>query len=234
MAGPAAILRELHHLRRHARDLQTEIERGPRSLKAHEAKIARQEEALHEAQDRVKHLKVQTHEKEVTLKGKNQQIVKHEQQLNQATSKKEYDALKAEIASERKECQTLEDEILEVMGQTEEATARLPEAERAVQALRQEIPKIKDEVQTRRNGLIETLDEVNKKVQELEAGLPADVRIQYDRLVAAKGDDALAMVQGRTCVACYTEITAQSYNDLLQEQFVPCKNCGRILYLPGS
>ena len=64
-----------------------------------------------------------------------------------------------------------------------------------------------------------------------EAGLPEDVRALYDRLVAAKGDSAMASVQDRTCSACYTEITAQSQNDLLQERLVFCKNCGRILYL---
>ena len=38
-------------------------------------------------------------------------------------------------------------------------------------------------------------------------------------------------VQGRTCTACYTEITAQNYNDLLQGNFVICQSCGRMLYL---
>src|SRR5919202_130820 len=97
MAGPAAILRELHRLRRHARDLQAEIDRGPRALKAQQDKVARQEEALREAQEVIKRLKVETHDKELTLRGKQQQIAKHERQLNEATSKKEYDALQAEI-----------------------------------------------------------------------------------------------------------------------------------------
>ena len=53
-----------------------------------------------------------SHEQEVLLKAKQQQVVKHEKQLNEATAKKEYDALRAEIANEKKACQTLEDEIL--------------------------------------------------------------------------------------------------------------------------
>ena len=232
MAGPAAILRELHRLRRHARDLQGEIERGPRMLKAHEAKVARQEESLREVQEGIKRLKVQTHEKEVSLKAKTQQIAKHEQQLNQATSKKEYDALRAEIAAERKAFSAIEDDILELMGQTEEQTARLPEFERAIQRAKQEVHQVVDDVQTRRNGLMESLNQTHQQIHELEASIPPDIRTQYDRLVAAMGEDALAAVQNRTCAACYTEITAQSYNDLLQDQFVPCKSCGRILYLP--
>ena len=39
------MFREIHRLRRHHRDLLTEIERLPRLLKAHQAKIAKQEHA---------------------------------------------------------------------------------------------------------------------------------------------------------------------------------------------
>jgi uncharacterized protein len=232
VAGPAAILRELHRLRRHARDLQNEIERGPRMLKAHEAKVAREEESVHEAHERIKRLKVQTHEKEVSLKEKQQQIAKHEQQMNQATSKKEYDALRGEIANERKAYAAIEDQILEVMGQVEDETNRLPQLERVVQQAKQEVHKVTDDVQTRRDGLTDSLNQVHQQIKEMESSLPADIRTQYERLVAAMGEGALSLVQGRTCTACYTEITAQSYNELLQQQFVPCKVCGRILYLP--
>ncbi len=48
------------------------------------------------------------------------------------------------------------------------------------------------------------------------------------------GPDGMAAVKNRSCAACSTEITAQSYNELLQEQFVACKSCGRILYLPEA
>jgi predicted nucleic acid-binding Zn-ribbon protein len=51
-------------------------------------------------------------------------------------------------------------------------------------------------------------------------------------VVGSLGADALAAVQNRTCSSCYTEITAQQYNELLQQQVVLCKACGRILYLP--
>jgi predicted nucleic acid-binding Zn-ribbon protein len=42
----------------------------------------------------------------------------------------------------------------------------------------------------------------------------------------------MTAVEGQSCAACYTEITAQQYNELKQELFVLCKSCGRILYLP--
>jgi len=232
MAGPGATLRELHHLRRHARDLQAEIERGPRTLKAQQAKVAKQEELLREGQETLKRLKVGMHEKEVSLKTKLQQIAKHEKQLNEASGKKEYEALQAEITAGQRACQRLEDEILELMADGETRTAQVPELERAVQRAREEAARVVEDVQTRRNELTERLNEVHQKLKEVEASLPADVKAQYDRLLQARGEDALSSVQGRTCTACYTDITAQNYNELVQGQFVLCKTCGRMLYLP--
>src|SRR5205807_2603818 len=92
MTATATILREIHRLRRQAAELQARIDQGPRQLKAQHARIARQEETLRQAQDAVKHLKVTMHEKDVSLKATQQQIAKYEKQLNEVTSKKEFDA----------------------------------------------------------------------------------------------------------------------------------------------
>ena len=43
MVSSASILREIHRLRRHAKNLQDEIERLPRLLRAQQVKAARQE-----------------------------------------------------------------------------------------------------------------------------------------------------------------------------------------------
>lgn len=232
MAGPATILREIHRLRRHAKDLQSEIDRGPRLLKGQQTKVSRQEDALREAHEILKRLKMTSHDKEGQLKATLQQISKHERQLNEAGSKKEYDALKAEIAADKKRCQELEDEILGCMAEIEERTAQLPELEKAVQQAKVEYTDFEKSSRGRLTTLSEQLDQALGHINEVEATLPADVRPAYDRLVSARGEDAMAAVEHRTCMACYTEITAQSYNDLMLSQFVLCKNCGRVLYLP--
>ena len=138
MAGPAtaaSTLREVHRLRRHAKELHDEIERAPRILKARQAKITAQETALKEGQDEVKRLKVSSLEKESQLKATQVTIAKHEKQKNEATSKKEYDALGVEIASDKKKCQGLEDEILEALTKIDEQVARIP----ALEAVRRRV-----------------------------------------------------------------------------------------------
>ena len=232
MAGPAAILKDLHRLRRFTKDLRTEVERLPRLLKAQQNRVLQQEEALKEAQEYLKKLKVKVHEKEGDLRATHQQITKHQKQLNEAASKKEYDALQAEIAADRKKCQQLEDEILGGMAEIDERTAQEPELQQALQRTREECAQFEKDSKARAADLTEQLRQAQQQLKDVEATLPGDVRPQYERLVGHGGEDAMAAVQGRSCAACYTEITGQMYNDLLIGQFVLCKSCGRILYLP--
>ena len=57
MAGPAAIIREIHRLRSHAHDLQTRIDFAPKQLKAQQNAVARREEELKETHEALKKLK---------------------------------------------------------------------------------------------------------------------------------------------------------------------------------
>jgi predicted nucleic acid-binding Zn-ribbon protein len=231
MAGPATLFRELHRLRRHAKDLQAEIDRGPRLLKGQQTKVAQRQEELQQAQDAIKRLKVTALEKEGAYKATLQQITKYQKQLNTAGTKKEMDALQAEIATARKAQQRHEDETLEAMAETEEKTAQVPEQEKALRQAKEELAQFERDFQSRQAGLAEQLAQAQQSLAEAEHTLAADVRAQYQRAVTARGEDALALVQECTCTACYTAITAQNYNDLVQGLFILCKSCGRILYL---
>jgi predicted nucleic acid-binding Zn-ribbon protein len=227
-------MREIHRLRRHARDLQDRIEQGPRQLRAQQGRVAREEEALREGQDGIKRLKVSIHEQEGNLKSTHQQIKKYEKQLEESTSRKEYDALQAEIAEAHRKNRKTEDGILEGMLEMEERTARLPDLEKAVQQAKAELARAEAEAGARQAELTEMHRQTLAQVTEVENTLPGgDVRAQYERQVKARGEDALSAVESRTCMACYTEITAEQSNQLQREQLVFCKNCGRILYLPA-
>jgi hypothetical protein len=232
MSSPGAIVREIHRLRRGIKDLTTRIDSGPRQIKAQHAVVSRCEENLKRAQEELKHLKVKTHEKEVSLKATGDQIKKYERQLNEIISKKEYDAFKTELATCRAAGAKLEDEILAALGELEERQAKLPEIEKALVQARAQAVELEKTQESRMAELSRQRDELQKQLAEVEGTLPADIRPPYDRLIVAKGEDAMAAVEGRTCVACYTEITAQNTHDLNQGKFLLCKSCGRILYLP--
>jgi predicted nucleic acid-binding Zn-ribbon protein len=175
---------------------------------------------------------VSTHEKETSLKTTHTVISKHQKQLNEAGGKKEYDALQAEIAAEKANMQSLEDEILTLMADTEERTAKLPEFERNVKQGKEELATFEKGVQSRLAELNQMLEQTQRELKETAANIPPDIKPQLDRIVASKGEDALAVVLNRNCSACQTAITSQNYNDLSLGSFVLCVACGRVLYLP--
>ena len=230
MAGPAAILREIHRLRSHATELQSRINLAPKQLKAQQNVIAKREEELKEGHETLKRYKVTIHEREVSVKAENDLIKKYEKQLNDIHSKKEYDALKHEIAGVEARIRLLEDETLTVMMELEERSKELPPLEEAVKKAKAEVAVFERESQLRLADWSKERDAAVAQITAEEEKLPGEVRPQYDRLIKAMGADALAAVEGSICLACYTAVTPQMYHDVLTQQFVMCRNCGRVLY----
>jgi predicted nucleic acid-binding Zn-ribbon protein len=232
MTTPAILFREIHRLRRNIRDLQDQIERAPRQLKIQQGKVAHQEQLHREGQETLKKLKITTLEKESELKAAHALVNKHLKQMETAEGKKEYDALQLEIKNERAQAARLEDEILAAMGETEERTANLPVLDQNVKKARADFAEWEKGAGDRLADLQKQLTDAQTQLKTAEADLPRALLPAYNRLINAMGADALSQMNGRTCVACSTEITAQNNNDLLIGNFVSCKACGRILYLP--
>ncbi|MER3415232.1 MAG: hypothetical protein C4297_03340 [Gemmataceae bacterium] len=236
MSTNLEILRALHLKHLQVRRLREQAEELPRLLRRHQARVALQQKQLEELQDLIKHLKVTIHEKEVSLKTAQQKKNRYQQQLDSATSKKEYDALRVEIENEQQVIRVLEDEILEAMVDLEERQKQLPEIQRQLDEARRELQAAEAEHAARHRELVQLLQAAEHELRQAESELLAnqDLRAMYARLVQAYGADALAPVTGRSCSGCYTELTPQDYNNLLVGRLVACKNCGRLLYLELS
>ncbi len=234
MPGPGSFLREIHRIRKHAKDLAGKIEQAPRQLKAQQNHLARLEDNMNQAKEAVKQCKVRQNDKEVSIRGLQATIKKHEKQRDEAGNKKEYDALQLEIKQEKQNITKLEDEILVIMGEVEELTAKLPTLDKALQQGKADFAKYQADQGERLKRFAEDREQALVSLAKVEADLPSDVAPLYEAEVKRRGEDAMAGVENRTCIACYTEITAQMYNDLVRESFVKCKSCGRILYLPGA
>jgi predicted nucleic acid-binding Zn-ribbon protein len=228
------VFREIHNLRTFVHGLQEQLDRIPRTRKAHQARLAKQEQALRDTQDAIRKLKVNASDSEKSIKAKHGQIERYEQQVNQVGSKKEYDALQLEIAHAKTVCEQLEDQALQALTEVDEKSALVPGLEQAVAQVKDEVAKFDAEVGPRQADLTAQQERAKKQLQEAETKIPPDLRPQYNRTIASLQHEGLAAVRDRTCTACFTEITLQNFSALQQESFVVCPSCGRILYLPPS
>jgi predicted nucleic acid-binding Zn-ribbon protein len=231
MAGIGETFREIHRLRKHARDLQQEIDRGPVQLKARRNLAAKSDDAFHAAQDELKKSKVRTHETEVSLKAAHAQIAKYEKQLDDVKDKKQYDALKHEIAGAQQKARGIEDDILEGMSQTEEFSAKLPELERAAAKAKEDLAVFEREQSERLTRLAEQLKTALGELKSAEASIPEQFAPLYQRMVNAFGADALAGVHNHSCAHCHSRITVQQMHEVETGEYVTCRSCGRGLYL---
>ena len=114
MAVTATALRELHRIHRQLSDLKERKERGPRQIKAREANLAKQTEELARLQTEHKAARVRSDQKQLLLKSGEEKIEGLKVKLNAASSNREYQALKDQIAADQMAGSVLADEILEV------------------------------------------------------------------------------------------------------------------------
>ncbi len=227
-------LRECHRLRKHLKTLQEEIDRGPRVLKAQQARLAAEEQAHKDHHEAIRQLKLRQRDDEGTLKQAETRLAKLEDQLTGIVNQKEYEAKQSEIRQAREKKGALEDAILATMAELEEKTGRVPEVERQWADARAEFARYEVEAKERVERLHAEQALAREELARVEATLPAKVKTAYDYLVKNRGPDAFAAVKDATCQGCRTGLTQQRIIELQGGQFLPCPTCGRFLYLAAE
>jgi predicted nucleic acid-binding Zn-ribbon protein len=223
-------LRECHRLRRHLRDLQAEIDRGPRVLANRRAAFdaAKAEHAAHH--DAITKAKLKQREDEGTLKQTETRLAKLEAQLLTMGVPKEVAAKESEIAQAKAKKDELEDAILSTIGELEERAAATPAAEAAWAAAQAEFAEFQREAAERLERLRNDQTGTKAALEQADAALPEEVRGKYDSLVKAHGPDALAAVVGKACQGCRKTVTEQRWVELRGGGFALCPYCGKMLY----
>src|SRR4029079_17286130 len=120
MALTAAALRELHRIHRQLTDLSERKDRGPKQIKAREANLGRLGEELARVQAEHKAARMRSDQKQLLLKSGEEKVEGLKAKLNAASSNREYQALKDQIAADQMAGSVLADEILEATAKIDE------------------------------------------------------------------------------------------------------------------
>lgn len=232
MTAPAGVLRELHRIHQQLSDLRERLERGPKQVKARETNIARLEAEAAQAKADVKSSKVACDQKQLALRSGENKILDLKAKLNAASSNREYQALKDQIAADEMANSVLADEILEALERIDQLQKAAVEADHKVAKGKEELAKVQQQVRDQQGLLTADVKRLEGELAEVEKKLPDDFRDAYQRLVKSKGSDAMAAIEGENCGGCYQKITSNMFSSLLMNKLVSCLNCGRLLYLP--
>ena len=159
-------------------------------------------------------------------------ITREEQRLfgGAVSNPKELGALQAEVAMLKRKRAELEDALLEVMVQKEDAVATLErlQAERSTTATQAE------ELDATVKALIGEIDsrlaEHSARRTAAAEPLPSALLELYDKLRSTKNGVGAAALEGGTCQGCHTKLPNKEVERIRSEGGLQrCENCRRIL-----
>ncbi len=226
----AELLEQLHRIHRQLGDLRDRHERGPRQVKAREANAAKLAAELAAAQEAVKQSKMAVDRKQLDLKASENKIADYRVKLNTSSSNKEYQTMVEQIAAAEMAGSVLADEILEGMEKTDALEKAVGEVQRRLELGKTDLAKVRDAVAQEVRLVTGDIERLEAELAEAEKNLPADFRIDYQRVIRAKGADGMARMEDGVCEGCGKQVTLNMQNLLLLSKPVFCLACGRLLY----
>ena len=232
MTISAALLGELHRILRQLTDLRSRLQRGPKQISAAQAHVEKVEQELLTAKEEVKRTRMNSDQKELQLKEREGRILDVKAKLNSCSSNREYQAFVEQIAADEQANSVLQDEILELLDKITGLQESVEEIGQRKTVVEQELATVREKVESAKAALETDVARLTQELSTAEDKLPEDLRRDYDRIVKAKGEDALAVVEGDTCGGCYQTLTTQTINELMMAKPLLCRACGCILYMP--
>ncbi|MDP6556857.1 MAG: phospholipase [Pirellulaceae bacterium] len=224
-------LRELHRIHRQLADLRSRIERGPRQIKAGESSVRKLKLETEQAKESLKRARMTADEKQLHLKSREDRIEELRTQLNGASSNKEFQTLKNQIAADEQANLVMQDEVLEALEKIDELAGKLTAGNDSLTTVQVETAKISKRVEGEQGNLESELRRVQTELLEAEENLPEEIRNDYHRMAKARGEGALSQVDGEVCGGCFQTLTAQMMNLLYLSKPIFCPNCGAMMYL---
>lgn len=234
MSTSAGGLKELHELHIQLQQVQEQLERGPKQVRARRQFAERKQEELERARKQYTELRKAADEKSLQLKSNESKIAELKIKLNSASSNREFDIIKTQIDADSMANSVLEDEILEALEKVDQMQRRIKTAEQDHTAAQSEAQRVAEEVAAAEPGLRERIGELESALRIAEQSLPDEVAEVYRRLVHAHGSGALAPVVNKACTACYAILSPQHNIELNLGKILFCKSCGRLLYRPDA
>ncbi|GIX00955.1 MAG: phospholipase [Pirellulaceae bacterium] len=233
MAVTAALIQTLHRMNRQKADLQGQLERGPRIIAAARGRVKEAESELDALRQTIRQTRMEVDQKQLQMEEREAKIRHWQGQLNTVKENREYQALKDQIAAETQANAVLSDEILELLESLDSLAEQEQQQLVALEKIRQESQETEARIIEKRAALEKELARVEKELAEAEKGLEGIIRREYFRLVEARGEDALAELDGNSCSGCYQTLTPQLLEQLRVGQPVLCSTCGRVVYRPS-
>lgn len=227
----SSVLVQLHRIHKQLHDLRERLSRGPKLLAASSQNIKKLEEELATAKVDLQTARKKADERQLQLNSREARIEDLQGRLNQAASNKEFQTIKEQIDADEQANSVLSDEVLELLEKIDDHQMAVGKAQEAISQAQQDHANNEQRVGSEKEKLEAEVERVTADLHAAEEQITGEFRNEYLRMSRARGEDAMAEVDGTVCTGCYTKITTQMVNELLMSRPTFCQSCGRLLYI---
>jgi uncharacterized protein len=232
MSATAENLRDLHELHQRAKALRARLSSGPKTLAARQSTLATRTAELEKERKALQDAKVHLKKHEHSVQAIDNKTDDLKTKLNLVKKNDEYKALQNQIAHEAAAKSKIEEEMLVLLEEIETRTAALAKLEADAKRFGGEVAVLEQQIDNEAISQKAQLADLETAIVHAEHVIPEEHRVQYRRIVGRYGPDALAVCEDGSCLGCYTSLTAQMVNDLMNGAGLSfCLSCGRLLYL---
>jgi predicted nucleic acid-binding Zn-ribbon protein len=238
MSSTIQALLELQAAELQILDIRQQLARKEKLVANQNRKLADVHRTLEEERTRLAHLRSEADRMDLDLKSRGEHLVKLREQLNTVRTNKEYAAILTQLNTEKADSGKLETAALEALDAVEaqRKVCEEMEEEQKIAAKRRE--DAQRQLEQTQGAFADRLKQLEAERDQIAARLPAEARVQFERLSQRYDGEALAEIV-RThprrdefmCGACNMTLTPEKYNQLkTRDEAVTCPTCGRILY----
>jgi len=148
---------------------------------------------------------------------------------------KELDALQQNLDALRRQRESVAEQGVMAMTQTEVLTGKLATEQAALATVENgwngnQSELREEETKLKQNGIL-----LKRKREQLAAGMNESLRDRYETMRKRKAGVAIATVQNGTCSACHVALPTGVVNTLrASSSLVVCPSCGRYLAVTGN
>ncbi|QDT37375.1 zinc ribbon domain-containing protein [Stratiformator vulcanicus] len=234
MSETGSALRRLHQILTAMHRIRSEIDRGPRLVRVKKKLATEKAAQIDELKGKLTDARKFADQKQLQLRSNEDKILALKGKLNEASSNREFDAVKSQMEADQMANSVLEDEILETLERVDLLGESISRVEGEKQEAEEEVKKFEAEVKAKQGDLESELAQLALELTEAEKIIPDKLRVDYRRLIETHGATSLAPVENKACTTCSTMVSPQIAIDLNVGKFVFCRSCGRLLYNPES
>ena len=227
-----SVARNLHQHLVQIADMKTQIERGPKQVKAASLQVESAKDSWQKCKDTIKRKKMDADRKQLQLREREAKVNEWEGKMNVAKNNREFQAIKEQIAADTQANSVLSDEILEILEEIDVLQIESKGLDEKLKLLAAEKVKTEENIAKKLAVLNVELERVEGNLAALEKDLTPDFMVIYKRLVQNRAEDSMAALDDVSCGGCYTGLPPKILDSLRKEQAIACPSCSRLLYRP--